>query len=384
MQAGKDERALQGLIGRIYDAAIDPGLWPSVLEDITIAFDASGLALFIADAAPNEVGVFLSTGQSDSAIRDYIDYYAEKNVWYLETYRLRPPAAVPRLSHEWYPDEALERTEFYNDCLRPQDFHYHCGGAIRYDGPEMSVFNVMRPKAFEARHLEICGLLSPHLSRAIDIHRRFSELHGTRAAALDVLDYMPLGVLLIDENGRVKFMNRAATEITARNDGLSVNGKGLCRAARGAETDALQNLIAGAARTGAGKGFGVGGAISLPRPSGLRPLAALVAPLGRTPFDIRVKPPTAVLFVADPERRHQPPGDLLARLYGLTPMEARVAVAMLSGSTLTKVAETLGITRNTARTHLQQVYLKTETRRQTELVKLLLAGPAGLEFPTGE
>ena len=387
MKADKDERALLDLVGKVYDAAIEPALWQGVLDNITTAFDASGLGLYVADAKPDRIGVFLSTGMSESAIRDYADHYAETNVWFQKAYSDRQPAGVANLSQDWFPDEELVRTEFYNDYLRPLDFHFHCGGPLRYDGTEMSVFNVMRPKSkgpFDAQHLELCGRLMPHLSRAIEINRRFSQLPRAQAGALDVLDCLPMGVLLIDANRRVIFMNKSAGEITARNDGLFVDGNGICRTARNAETNGLQLLIAGAVNTSAGNGLRSGGAISLPRPSGLRPLAALVAPLGQSPFDVGSRPPAAVLFITDPERRHEPPGELLTRLYDLTPMQARVAVAMLSGRSLTKSAEVIGITRNTASTHLRQVFLKTETRRQAELVKLLLAGPIGLDFTPDE
>ena len=80
MDTDKDESTLLGLVGQVYEAAIDPGLWPGVLDDITTAFDASGLGLFVADADPDQIGVFLSTGIPDSAIRDYADYYAGTNV----------------------------------------------------------------------------------------------------------------------------------------------------------------------------------------------------------------------------------------------------------------------------------------------------------------
>lgn len=384
MRADRDERELLGLVGQIYDAAIDPGLWPDVLDDITTAFDAAGLGLFVADTKPEQLGVFLSTGFPDPAIREYASYYAEKNVWFHKAYRERTPAGAPVLSQEWFPDDELVVTEFYNDFLQVLDFHYHCGGPLRYDGSEMSVFNVMRPKPFEARHRELCGRLMPHLSRAIEIHRRLSRLPSAQSGALEVLDHLPMGVLLIDGSGQVSFMNKSAGDIAAQNDGLFVDAKGICRAARNGETNGLQQLIDSAVRTGAGSGLGSGGAMSLPRPSGLRPLAALVAPLGRSSFDTGSRPPAAVLFIADPERRHEPPGELLARIYGLTPMEARVAIAMLTGRSLTKAAEAIGITRNTASTHLRQVFLKTETKRQTELVKLLLAGPIGLDFNSGE
>ena len=65
----------------------------------------------------------------------------------------------------------------------------------------------------------------------------------------------------------------------------------------------------------------------------------------------------------------------LARLHGLTAAEARLAAALAAGASIKDYAETAGISINTARWHLRQVLAKTGTKRQAELVRLLLTVP---------
>jgi DNA-binding CsgD family transcriptional regulator len=58
--------------------------------------------------------------------------------------------------------------------------------------------------------------------------------------------------------------------------------------------------------------------------------------------------------------------------YGLTRMEAVVALQLLNNQGLKAVAAHLGIAPTTVRTHLTAVFDKTGTRRQVDLVRLLL------------
>jgi DNA-binding CsgD family transcriptional regulator len=62
----------------------------------------------------------------------------------------------------------------------------------------------------------------------------------------------------------------------------------------------------------------------------------------------------------------------LARVFGLTGAESRLAARLANGSTLNEVAEELGIARETARNQLKAVFAKTGTHRQSELVALLM------------
>jgi DNA-binding CsgD family transcriptional regulator len=90
--------------------------------------------------------------------------------------------------------------------------------------------------------------------------------------------------------------------------------------------------------------------------------------------------PVAVLFIGDPERAVDIDPRLLTRLYGLSRAEARVAVLLAKGNRLEQVAEQLGLTYETVRKHLKQIFGKTGTDRQAELVRTLVCGPAGLRF----
>ena len=108
------------------------------------------------------------------------------------------------------------------------------------------------------------------------------------------------------------------------------------------------------------------------RPSGIRDSLA--------PKTCRRRPDTPLASLmttqtrrsrAIPTLRPRPSGELLVQIYGLTPAEARVAVAVAMGDRIGGVAETFGVSTNTVKTLLQRTFAKTDTRRQTKLAALV-------------
>ncbi|MFC0246600.1 response regulator transcription factor [Falsochrobactrum ovis] len=75
---------------------------------------------------------------------------------------------------------------------------------------------------------------------------------------------------------------------------------------------------------------------------------------------------------ARPTEPGAPDVTLRSQSYGLTPAEIRIAQALTEGKSLTQIASELGITRSTVAFHIRNIFQKTETRRQVELVALLL------------
>ena len=67
------------------------------------------------------------------------------------------------------------------------------------------------------------------------------------------------------------------------------------------------------------------------------------------------------------------PGEAFAKLYGLTGGELRVLLAMAPGLGVKEAAEVLGISDTTAKSHLQHIYAKTGTSKQTELMHLFMS-----------
>jgi DNA-binding CsgD family transcriptional regulator len=92
--------------------------------------------------------------------------------------------------------------------------------------------------------------------------------------------------------------------------------------------------------------------------------------------DLRMPDAAALLFIVDPANRSGVPFAWIIDAYGLTPAEARVAIAASSGLTIPETAHRLGLSPNTIKAHLRKVFAKTGTNRQTELARCGLHRPA--------
>ena len=65
-------------------------------------------------------------------------------------------------------------------------------------------------------------------------------------------------------------------------------------------------------------------------------------------------------------------GEELQRQWGFTSAEAQLAQWLMQGMSLSQAAEQGGVTINTVRTQLRSLFNKTQTRRQAELMRVLL------------
>ena len=78
------------------------------------------------------------------------------------------------------------------------------------------------------------------------------------------------------------------------------------------------------------------------------------------------------MVITDPAATDLLPAERLQAGFGLTAAESRLAALLASGAELREAAARLGITYATARTRLAEIFQKTETRRQGELIRVLL------------
>jgi DNA-binding CsgD family transcriptional regulator len=86
--------------------------------------------------------------------------------------------------------------------------------------------------------------------------------------------------------------------------------------------------------------------------------------------------------VAKPEEgRRRLSEEMVASVYGLTAAEAAVAVALARGEDVREIARRRGVSTETVRGQLKAVLAKTGCSRQADLVRMLLAGPAGWPDP---
>ncbi len=376
-----DQEAVLKLIDQIYEAALEPARWSTVLTEWAELLSCQGGIIFAHDKKAR-VEDLLGLARIDETMwREYQDYYATVDIGVEELAR-RPHGST--VLDVGVSTEKLVKSEFFNDFWRPWGLRHNIGVTPLtdenrlvvtsfYRSPRMGPFNDEERRLFEA--------LTPHLKRSMQIHRQVSHLDVAAATVGDALDRLPTGVLLLDAQGRLLTINRAAEAIVSARDGLLLK-HGCLAAVRPSESRLLTRLIDQAARAAQGNALHPGGIMTISRPSQRRPLEVFVTPLrpgengGLFPVDS--KGSAIAVFISDPELQMEIPGDTLQRLYGLTPAEARLAAKLGSGISVQEAADQLGVTKETARGQLKQVYAKTDTHRQAELVRLILSGLSGL------
>ncbi len=193
-------------------------------------------------------------------------------------------------------------------------------------------------------------------------------LAGLGAAALDLL---PDALVLLDaEDGTILGTNRAADDLLAAGDGLGRDVDRLVAREPHPLDVALARVRAGEADSEV---------VELSRPSGRPAYQVTVAAVrGPAPVPDRIPQLGVVLFVQDPDRPRLPSATWLAAHYKLTRMESQVARDLAAGRSLQEIAKGRFISIQTVRGHLKQVFSKTGTHRQGELIARLLSGPASI------
>ncbi len=380
-----------GLVERIYDAALDPGGWPLALEDLSKALGGAAVQLSLrihsdptAPFAPlvHEPGPIFRIHLDERYHEVFMRLASEDFPWASIESRAVMQRFV-RISDLVDEPIDLAATSFYRDYMKPQGLAVEpplCHVIARIGARPLAGVVIYRRaghRAFEPVDFELLDQLVPHLARAYQIHCRFGEAHHEGLALREVLDRLPSGVILLDEDARAVLTNRSADQILSLDDGIRLE-QGRPRLADARQDRAFRLLVDDAVRTSAQRGRSYGKTLSVLRPSGRRSFATMVGPLLAAPTGTNMGEAVAILFVADPEGSQISTTEVLEGLYDLTPAEAELLRLLAEGNSLEEVAERRGVTMNTARSQLKQVFSKTDTRRQGELVRLVLTGVASL------
>lgn len=89
--------------------------------------------------------------------------------------------------------------------------------------------------------------------------------------------------------------------------------------------------------------------------------------------------PGVVMFIFESNPNNDKSSADVARIFGLTKAEARLTLAIANGVTATEYSAQHGISINTAYSQIKEILAKTGTRRQAELIKLVLEHSPSLE-----
>lgn len=360
------------VVGRLYEAAIDDEAWPAVLTALGDLSSGIGGHLLIWDRRRNvPIDSFMGDRFPD-VNSDYISYYGSIDPRLHLVMNM--PVGMTFACHHHFDDTFVSQSEFYNDFLLRNNARFVTGCRLFESGGATAIFGLHRNRRqgpFEAAEMELLERLLPHLKRAIIIRERLRAAEVKWATNRAALDRLTTAVFVISGAGAVLMMNEAARQIIRFGDALVVR-HGRLGAKKPAEENRLLGLIREATDAATIHCAG-GGPVGLSRDCGGL-YVGLVAPLSAN-HTITGGESVAVLLVSGPTASPRMLSQAMIHLYHFSQAEARLAVLLAQGRTLQDAARERKVGIETIRSQLRSMLEKSGTRRQTDLVKLLMCIP---------
>lgn len=366
--------AFSRLVGQIYDAAVDPDLWPAALGAICEFSNTKTAALLSYDVFDKTPPWRLQFGYDAHWMQLYYDKYYALNPYMDDVAALD---SGEQLCASGLPGYAtLFESEFYTGWLKPQGL---LDGAVLVVERSMNNITTLAnirgdsQGPFDDATMARIQLLFPHLRRAVLIGRAFEDQRRRLAADAAVLDSLAAGMFLLGARGELVQANAAAEAMLTARSPLRL-GNGRLELARPSANRALQAALAAGhdgdvALGGRGASIPVHGDDG---PEGEVILHLLPLNAARQQSLDAGAGAAFVHFARRIDRDDTAAIATFAERFGLTPRETEVLQAIVEVGGVPQAADVLGLSAATVRTHVTSIFDKSGVRRQADLIRLLM------------
>lgn len=382
----RDPEIVARVIGAAYDAVSSPRGWQDFAETLSAVLPRSRVSFFVHGRVPNCPSVLAHAGWDPTDLQDYRGYFAGISPFLRLQHHV--PLNVPESSRKFAARLALdvESSEYFNEYVQPRRRNWDAMALVLERGERsMTALSLVTEEPLPRAGVQALGrlftMLAPHVRRALVLDRRLAGGAPAGRAASAALDRLAAAILVLTEDGCLHLANRTAETLLQAGEGLGLSRQGQLRGTDPLVTAQLAQVIELAVAARRAGSVDQGGSVVLPRAGGRQPLSAVVLPMPREGgrFGLAGDEHGAVMVVVtDPEQTRAPIADWLRERFRLTPAEQRLVECLVAGLRLEDAADRLAISRETARTRLKQVMIKTDCDRQSELIRLVLSAPGSL------
>jgi DNA-binding CsgD family transcriptional regulator/PAS domain-containing protein len=360
-------------IPHFYDAAIGEASWDEALAALTARLGGASIMLGFGCPKKPSISAYWIRNFSTGPLAE---------AGYLESDIANPqhnpdiraaltmPVGRTMDSRNFISEEEMQRTPFLQAAMLTQDIStHHLFVAVRDAELVSGGFAAHRGgRELGASSVRELDRVLPHIARALRLRGQVARCQTLQASLLCALECLSEGVVIVDPGLRVLYANTAAEDIFAARDGLRQD-RGCLRTTRDPQVRLTERVRA---CQSPGSADATGGPIAVPRRSGLAAYLLEVFPAigaaglpGSTAAGaiLVIRDPVAAPVLADP--------DALVSAFGLTPAEARVARLAPLAESKRAVAERLGLSENTVKTHLAAIRGKLGVRNMTEVAQVI-------------
>jgi DNA-binding CsgD family transcriptional regulator len=365
-----DWEILNGLIGRVYECALQPEHWNDTLDRIKAALcplNWEAAFLLWEGQDPPHADFIAATGLAAGVQEMYTSVYAGTHPWSKPLMRYRNGSVVD--SDELMSREEFSQTPFARDFLIPWGIDRLVAVLLDRRGKER--LGLMLPGPGD-RDVEVLkrGLrvLAPHIQRAVRISHRIASLEMGRDAALAAADTAPYAVVSLDPDLNILAANRLLGRY--EDAGAVTVADGKLAFTHPASQQSLLDLLAKQPPAGLafqailpdGRDVPVLGARlaeNYARPlGGIVAGAAIIITIGSGPGE------TPVVEI-----------DRVAQWFDLTSAEARLSVAISNGMSVGEYAAERAVSTNAVRFLLKSIFRKTGAVSQAQLAVMVARLP---------
>ena len=364
------DKSMDALVSSIYEVALDPGRIREALGDIKIHLGASAFSMFNLDGSPGHPAV-TTDGLSAAWLNDYETHWWQHDVWVQSAHQKNlVTGGETVMGAQLIERRDLIKTPWHNEGLAPNNIRDVLCTSLWREGeasPRMalSFYRPLQSVDFGDRERQLLGRLATHLTQALKVAETLDLFHQNQAINDALMNKTPHAVFLLSEDKRILFMNPVAEEalqkgflqVSVKNERLLTVG-----------LDSAPSLDEAFALVDRGL---MAPMVFIWEHGPLGPRMGSAKLLGmsdRVGASLHDASPHYLLIVEIQPRHDERALHLFGCLFKLTPAEERILSEILEDKSPSDIAETLGASLPTIRTHIQRILQKTGTKRITDLV----------------
>lgn len=363
------------IVAGLYEAAVGTRPWSEILDELTVELSAHECHVLMVDKPSGAVA--LCASPSSTSVATILDYVREfHSIDPHAAYAAAQPIGQVFHTTPLFPRRRYANHRFYREFWASHNLRSLVGAKVAEDDALVAFAAASRTfdqPEFTPDEIAFIGRYLAHLQTALGIRANLVCLHRAAKVGRHLIERADRPMVLLDGQRRIAATNAsgraylAEATVFGETDGRLVTQTAEGESAFGGALAALGERVSADAATAANRA-----AVRVPGRDGVTAMCTLWDLAPEQTMGAFGTERSILLSVAPKASGLLPDRMFLAAMFGLTPAEARIASALAGGDDLAAIAASLHLSVWTVRSQLKSIFAKTGTRRQAELVRLLV------------
>lgn len=266
------------------------------------------------------------------------------------------------------------KSDLYQRFMAPLDTQDLIGANFIQRDNRLAYFRLAKNKGmgkYKESQRELCRLIIPHFQRVVDQLEEKSTDNLYKNILFDAMQFLGMGVIVLAEDRSVLNLNDLAAQ-TAQNSQEISFANGLMRFRNQEDNLLLDNAIHTLnQKPGQSQSFAI-------NDINAGETLQFCCHEMKNQSLLNAHSQKYIIYMSSSAQQRNINISTLQQLFGFTPAEAKIALALVGGSSVNQYAAAQGVSQNTAYTHLKSAFSKADVHQQSMLVSRILGSVASL------